>query len=97
MRVKVGGVTKATLTPLLKNFSNTMWHLDANATQRTLGGTGSRAIHLMLTIGDTTTSLVGVAAIDTTANMDVTITVEWASAKAGNTISMYQGYMEYKN
>jgi len=50
-----------------------------------------------LTIGDTTTGLVGVAAIDTTANMDVTITVEWASAKAGNTISMYQGYMEYKN
>ena len=101
MRVKVGGVTKATLTPTTKTLTNAMWHLDANATQRTLGVAGSRAIHLMLTIGlgstGDTVGLSGIAPIDTTSNMDVTVTVQWASAKAANTISLYQGFMEYKN
>jgi len=29
--------------------------------------------------------------------MDITVTAQWGSAKEANTISLYQGYMEYKN
>jgi hypothetical protein len=29
--------------------------------------------------------------------MDIKITAEWASAEEENTISLYQGYVEYKN
>lgn len=102
VRIKVGGVTKVTLNPNTKTLTNVMWHIDANATQRTLGAAGSRAIHVHLIIGDPISTgdevnLEGVAAIDTTANMDVTVTAQWASAKAANTISLYQGFMEYKN
>ena len=102
IRIKVGGVTKVTLSPDTKTLSSVMWHLNANATQRTIGSAGSRAIHAHLVIGDPATTgddvhLEGVAAIDTTANMDVTVTAQWASAAADNTISLYQGFMEYKN
>jgi len=102
IRIKVSGVTKATLSPNTKTLAaGTTWHLEANATQRTLGETGSRAIHIHLAIGDSATgdevTVVDVVAINTTINMDVTITAQWASAKANNTISLFQGFMEYKN
>ena len=97
VRVKVGAATVVTLTPVAGNLTSRMWHLDANATQRTIGNPGSRAIHLHLVVGDEESMVFGVADIDTTSNMDVSITVQWASAAADNTISLYQGYMEYKN
>ena len=37
------------------------------------------------------------ADIDTTADMTVTITAQWASADVNNIISLYQGFMEYKH
>ena len=97
IRVKVGGVTKVTLTPATKALDGDYWHLDANATQRTIGATGSRAIHIHLQIKDVDTTMIGVAEVNTTANMDVTVTAEWGSADVANTISMFQGYMSYKN
>jgi len=102
IRVRVGGVVVITLSPNLKTLTNEMWHIDANATQRTIGVAGSRAVHMHLVVGDPIGAgdevfAIGVANIDTTANMDVTITAQWASAKAANTISLYQGFMEYKN
>lgn len=102
VRVKVGGVTVVTLNPNTKQLTNEMWHINANATQRTLGGAGARAVHIHLVIGDPIstgdeTFMIGVAAIDTTANMDVTVTAQWATAHANNTLSLYQGFMEYKN
>lgn len=105
IRIRVGGIAGgvvATLNPNTKALTNVMWHLDANATQRTIGAGGSRAVHMHLVIGDPIStgdevSVTGIAAINTTANMDVVITAQWASAKAANTISLYQGFMEYKN
>ena len=98
LRIKVGGSTVVTLEPATKSMPvGSHWHLDANATQRTIGATGSRAIHVLIDIDDVTEEVIAVAAIDTTASMDVTLTAEWASAAADNTLSMYQAYMEYKN
>lgn len=98
IRVRVGGVEVVALTPATKALTDVMWHIDANATQRTLGASGSRAIHLHLIVGDVDEQWVlGVSTINTTINMDVTVTAQWATAKVTNTISLYQGFMEYKN
>lgn len=98
IRVKVGGVTVVSLTPATRSMPvGSHWHISANATQRTIGASGSRAVHIDVDMDSVTTEFVAVAAIDTTANMDVTITVQWASAAEDNTISLYQGAMEYKN
>ena len=103
VRIKVGGVTKATLSPNTKTLAaSTPWHIEANATQRSIGEVGQRAIHIHMSIGDPSSTgdevrVVGVATIDTTANMDVTITAEWATADPANTISIYQGCMSYRN
>jgi len=97
-RVKVGGNTLVTLTPTTRAMGvGAHWHINANATQRTLGAAGSRAIHLELDIDSITSHAIAVANVDTTASMDVTLTAQWASAAADNTISLYQGFMEYKN
>lgn len=97
IRIRVNGVEKAKLEPATKALDGDEWHIDANACQRTIGATGSRAIHIHLQIKDVDTHMVGVANIDTTSSMDVTVTAQWGSADAANTISMYQGFMEYKN
>jgi len=105
IRIKVGGVTKVTLSPDTKRLTDVDWHLDVNGTQRTLtvgAVDGTRAIHAHLQIGDPTTTgddtdLLAVADIDTSVSMDVTVTAQWASADVNNTISLYQGFMEYKN
>jgi len=98
LRIKVGGSTVATLAPITKSIPiGSHWHIDANATQRTIGASGSRAVHIDLVIDDNEETVITTATIDTTASMDVTITAEWASADADNTISLYQGFMEYKN
>jgi len=97
LRVKVNNVTKATLQQDTKKMIDAYWHVDANATQRTIGGSGSRAIHLHLEIDELDNHTAGVVDIDTTASMDVTLTAQWNNEDAGNVISLYQGFMEYKN
>ena len=98
LRIKVWGVTVATLAPITKSIPiGSHWHIDANAIQRTIWTTWQRAVHIDLVIDDNEETVVAVATIDTTLDMDVTVTAEWASAAAHNTISLYQWYMEYKN
>lgn len=98
LRVKVGGVTVATLNPITKAIADgSHWHVNANATQRTIGVNGQRAVHIDLMIDDTEESIIGVTTIDTTNDMDVTITAQWASADTSNIINLFQGFMEYKN
>jgi len=97
IRIRVGGVQTVILTPATKALSGDCWCLNGTATQRTIGTSGSRAVRIELDIDDVSTRVIAVAAVNTEANMDVTVTAEWASAKAANTISLYQGYMKYKN
>ena len=98
LRVNVGGVTVATLNPSTKALTDAHWHLNVNGTQRTIGVAGQRATHLELVIEDVDdTCVVGVTTIDTTANMDATITVQWASADVANVFELYQAFVEYMN
>jgi len=98
IRVKVGIIEVISLTQVTKALTDVHWHIEANATQRTIGAGGTRAVHLHLVVGDVDEQwTVAVANINTTINMDVTVTAQWATAKAANTISMYQGFMTLKN
>jgi len=104
LRIYVGAseTPVATLETNTRQLTDQDWHMSANATQRTIGASGQRAVHIHLEVGDATargdiTSMAGIATIDTTANMDIKITAQWASAETDNTISLYQGYTEYKN
>jgi len=101
IRIRVGGISGtiiADLTPATKAMTDLHWHIDANATQRTLGESGSRAVHVHLQVDDTDEETVqAIGTVDTTGNLDVVVTVDWVTAHANNTISLYQGFMEYKN
>ena len=98
LRIRVNGVEMVVLTPVTRDMPvGSHWHIEANATQRTIGPTGSRAMHLMLNIDSVEEYHIAVGTIDTTDVMDITITAQWASAAADNTISIYQGYITHKN
>ena len=97
LRVKVNGATKVTLTPLTKAMTDAHWHIDANATQRTIGASGSRAMHFDLDIDGITGEMIGVGTINTTLGMDITITIQWASADASNVFVLNQAFLEIRN
>ena len=97
VRVKVGGVTKATLTNSARTFTDDDLHINGYATQRTIGASGSRAIHIDMRIGEDTAVVAGVAEINTTIDMSITITAQWDTADADNVLTFQQGWMTFKN
>jgi len=97
IRVKMGGSTKVTLVSEAKQLDDDHWHMAGTATQRTLGENGSRAMHMDLVVGDNGTDVSLLGTVNTTLSMNITVTVQWNNAKEGNTISLHQGFMEYKN
>ena len=97
IRVKVGGVTKVTIENSARTFSDEDLHISGDATQRTVGVSGERAMHFDLEVGGDNANFQGVGTIDTTSNMDITITAQWSNAKTGNTVTLEQASMQYKN
>ena len=99
IRIYVGAseTPVATLVGAAKKLEDDHFHIDAVATQRTIGASGSRALHVDMTIDEVEYSLSAIATIDTTANMDVTITAQWNNADAGDVLELLQAFMEYKN
>ena len=104
LRVRLGaidGPILISLTVTSKKLDDDHWHMDANATQRTItvGETdGSRAYHVHLEVdGDDEQVETGVVDVDTEATMDLYLTIDWDTASVDNSISLYQAYMEYKN
>ena len=97
IRVKVGGVTKATLENSARTFTDDDLHINGYATQRTIGTSGSRAMHLDMSIGDDTSTLSGVVEINTEIDMSITITAQWDTADTDNVLTFQQGWMTFKN
>jgi hypothetical protein len=92
-----GGALLATVTPTLKTYSNSVWHVDFNMTVRTIGAGGTSALHGDIFIGTLETLFESLQALDTTAANAITLKVKWNTALAANTISIYQGWLELKN
>jgi len=80
------------------NLTNEDWDIITEITVRSVGETGVLAILTHVKVKDVEIVVSeDDAVVDTTAVQDITIKCLWANAKPGNTISIYQGYMEFKN
>jgi hypothetical protein len=97
IRVKVGGVTMATVVSPASGIAAKFWHITGYATIRSVGATGSMAWHLDMNADTVTTEAGGVSTIDTTTAENITVTAQWNAAKAGNIFTCTQGLLEYKN
>ncbi len=102
LRYKIGGVLIATLETNTASLTDAHWSLNSLATQRTIGAGGKRARDMVLQVGDPTSDgdqvfVNNISDIDTTANMDIIITVQWANDEPENSISLLQASLEYKN
>jgi hypothetical protein len=93
IRVKLGSTTIATLTGSSGNGSNDTFRVSGVITCRTTGASGTvfpqleydEIQHNGLTAGSDGTAAV---TIDTTINQALTITAQWGTANAGNTINL---------
>lgn len=92
----LGTTALGSFTTPIGLVNNEDWHVDAIMTVRTIGATGSVAWHADFHVGGYEEHGAGISTIDTTTSEDFTVTVQWDNAKAGNTISAIQGYMEHK-
>ena len=97
VNVYVGADLAATIDSPGKSLSNNCWHISGFATLRSAGVSGEMAYHLHMDIEDASAVTCDVITVDTTGANDITVKVEWNNAKAGNTVTLQQGIMEYKN
>jgi len=107
LRIYIGtigdpGDAIVTLTPNTKALDGADWHVNGNACQRTIGAAGSRAFHIHMKIGDPTAEgaevfASGLGTVNTEIGLDIIVTVQWETDDVDNTISLYQGFLEYKN
>lgn len=101
IRKYIGTTLVEEFHPAIGNISGSDWHMNNIMTVRSVGATGSIAVHGLVEIhGETSVeeeTYNSIETIDTTIAEDITVTVQWDAAKAGNTISVYQGMMEFKN
>jgi len=97
IRVYLGASEVLAFNPAIGNVTNAHWHIDGDMTVRTVGAGGTMAYHLDALISASETYVIGTDSVNTTITENFTVTVEWDNAKAGNTISIYQGYTEWKN
>jgi len=72
-------------------------HINAIATQRTIGVAGNRTAHFDLCIGEDCSTFDGIGIINTTNNMNISITAQWNNAKSGNSLQLNQAITEFKN
>ena len=100
LRLKLDGVTIATIERNAGNETDAGWEATAKLTIRTDGASGTYVKffkyiennNVVLAEADITEE-----SIDTTASHTFTITVQWSNAKAGNLFSCTQGYVEFKH
>lgn len=97
-RLKVGGVTIQTITSTAANVTNGSFVCDFDFTVRSSGASGTIMSGAFGEFNNESKSEVDTAAttVDTTAAEDVTVTVQWDNALAGNTLTITQGFTEFK-
>lgn len=93
----VGSTQIASYNPAIGNVSNADWHIDQLLTVRSIGSTGSIAIHGHTEIDGNSVSNNSIETIDTTLAQDIILKVQWDNQKAGNIISIYQGFINWGN
>jgi len=97
VKIYIGTTEVLSFDPPIGNVTDAHWHMNGNMTVRTVGAGGTMAYHLDFNLADNDTEIIGTDTLDTTASLDFTVTVTWDNAKEDNTISIYQGFTEWKN
>ena len=96
--VYFGATLLVTYNPAMGALAaNAPWVFDSTIVIRTVGAPGSCAVHSDATIGGSSSMFSALVAVDTTVATGITLKVRWNNAKAGNTISIWEGYLELKN
>jgi hypothetical protein len=86
-----------TFNPAIGNVTNADWHASIEMTVRTVGAAGTIATHGHVEIDGNEDTANELDTVDTTGANNITITVQWDNAKAGNIISLYQGVTHWSN
>jgi len=99
LRVKLGGVTVSTITSTPKNVTNTPFNIRFKGTVRAIGSSGTIMCGICIMLDNIGASVANTAAssVNTTVSNDLTVTIQWDSANAGNTLTRQIGYSEFIN
>lgn len=97
IRIKFNSIVLATFNAAIGNITNEPWHADLHFTVRNVGASAVIATHAKIKVNGYEEEQCLLNTIDSTVQNTVSITAEWDNAKAGNTISRYQGYTNHKN
>jgi hypothetical protein len=97
IKVIFGSYVVAILNPTSKSYSSSEWCVEVDITIHTLGSSGICAAHADLDVSNYNVRSAVLNIINTTTANSITVTATWNTAKAGNTISIYQGYLTLKN
>ena len=93
----VGSTLYATTTWDCGNISNKTWCGDYSITIRTTGSSGTSAFHRELTVNTVSVETASLLSVDTTGANVMTLKVQWSDTGAGNSVTLYQAYLELKN
>ena len=94
----VGGVLYVTSTTTPGSVASPKpWEADYHLTIRTVGSDGTSALHRTITLNDVTSNVASLQAIDTTGGNAITFKAKWSDNNAGNSITLQQAYLEFKN
>lgn len=95
LRFKVGGTTVLTGQMTAKNVADAHFHAIFTLTIRSSGGSGSYAAQMEAQLGEETLDITPTTdTVDTTVAEDITCTVQWDAAAAGNTLTVMQSLLE---
>jgi len=97
INIYIGSTLVGTFKPAIGNVTGANWCVETRMTVRSTGASGSTAFHGQIDIDNSKQVDDSIETIDTTAAEDITVKVQWDNAKASNTISLYQGWLEFKN
>jgi hypothetical protein len=98
IKVYIGSTELSSFNPAIGNVTNAVWCADFDITVYSVGANGKVAFHGHTEIDDDTVDNgTKLQTIDMTAAQNLKITATWDNAKADNVITIYQGFMEWKN
>lgn len=95
LRFKMGGTTLLTKIMTAKTVTDEHFRSESYITIRTIGAGGTYAAHAEGVIGDEAISVTPVTgSVDTTVSEDMTVTLQWDAANAGNVFTVMQSVLE---
>lgn len=94
--LKIGGTTIQSFTSIAENVTNGFWRLEFFFTVRSSGVSGTIISSAEGVFNNTVENEASTTTdtVDTTAVEDITITIQWSSANAGNTLTVTQGHTD---